>query len=329
MRDCVVVFAQREDIHAERLCSELSNLGARALRIDAEDIDQLRISFRNGRFVFGLNDKTFCADDIKSVFVRRRPTSKDFGNFENKADANVSEYVALQKEMLLQDAFFSLQETARFYNSFDATSRFMGKLTQDLIARRVGLNVAETLIGSSDEEVIDFIKNINDRGARVCTKPLAQKNLIRDGQLFTRYTEVLDDSIDIHSEDFESCPIIFQEYVQKAYELRITVADTRVVAVRIDSQLAPGETKTDWRKYNIPKTPHSKYTLPGELVEQLLNFHKVTGLRYSAFDFIKSPDGRYVFLETNPSGQWLWLENITGIPITREIAVALCSDSNT
>jgi hypothetical protein len=201
----------------------------------------------------------------------------------------------------------------------------MGKLNQDLIAKQVGLNVGEALVASSDQEVIDFINKARRRGARVCTKPLAQKYLNREGRLFTRYTELLDDSTNIEAEDFQGCPIIFQEYIEKEYELRVTVADARVMAVRIDSQLAPGETKTDWRKYNIPKTPHSVYKIPDELAGQILNFHQLTGLRYSAFDFIKSPDGRYIFLESNPSGQWLWLENITGLRITREIAVALCS----
>jgi glutathione synthase/RimK-type ligase-like ATP-grasp enzyme len=322
---CVIIFAQREDVHAQRLCSEVSNLGVKAFRIDAEDINQLRINFRNGHFAFERNGDTFHAHDVRSVFVRRRPNSRDFGYVENKPEVNIPEYIALQREVLFQDAFFSLQATARFYNSFDATTRFMGKLSQDLIARDVGFNVAETLVGSSDQEVVEFINKSRHRGARVCTKPLAQKSLNKNGQIFTRYTEVLSDNIDIEEEDFESCPLIFQEYIEKEYELRVTVADARVMAVRIDSQLAPGETKIDWRKYNIPKTPHSVYKLPDQLADQILKFHQLTGLRYSAFDFIRSADGRYVFLETNPSGQWLWLENMTGLPISREIALALCS----
>jgi hypothetical protein len=28
----------------------------------------------------------------------------------------------------------------------------------------------------------------------------------------------------------------------------------------------------------------------------------------------------YVFLETNPFGQWLWIEDLTGLPITKAIA---------
>ena len=47
------------------------------------------------------------------------------------------------------------------------------------------------------------------------------------------------------------------------------------------------------------------------------------GLAYAAFDFVVTPDGRWVFLECNPGGQYGWLEGQTGLPITRQQARAL------
>jgi hypothetical protein len=38
---------------------------------------------------------------------------------------------------------------------------------------------------------------------------------------------------------------------------------------------------------------------------------------------IVTPDGGYVFLELNPNGQWLWIELITGAPITDAIVALL------
>jgi hypothetical protein len=40
------------------------------------------------------------------------------------------------------------------------------------------------------------------------------------------------------------------------------------------------------------------------------------GLVYGAIDMRLTPDGRYVFLEVNPSGLWLFTEEPTGLPIT-------------
>jgi glutathione synthase/RimK-type ligase-like ATP-grasp enzyme len=43
------------------------------------------------------------------------------------------------------------------------------------------------------------------------------------------------------------------------------------------------------------------------------------GLCYGAIDLVLTPDGRYIFLEINPNGQYLWIERMTGLPITEAI----------
>jgi hypothetical protein len=44
---------------------------------------------------------------------------------------------------------------------------------------------------------------------------------------------------------------------------------------------------------------------------------------YGAYDFIVTPDNRYVFVEVNPSGQWLWIEDLAGCPISEAVAAEL------
>lgn len=48
------------------------------------------------------------------------------------------------------------------------------------------------------------------------------------------------------------------------------------------------------------------------------------GLAYGAFDFAIRPDGRWVFLECNPCGQYGWIEDVLSVPITETIADLLC-----
>ena len=63
--------------------------------------------------------------------------------------------------------------------------------------------------------------------------------------------------------------------------------------------------------------------LPREIETKILALMKIFGLVYGAFDFIVTPDGRYVFLEVNPSGQYMWIECATGLEITAALADAL------
>lgn len=44
---------------------------------------------------------------------------------------------------------------------------------------------------------------------------------------------------------------------------------------------------------------------------------------------ILTPDGRYVFLEINPNGQWAWIEETTGLPISEALIELLCQGKQT
>ena len=43
-------------------------------------------------------------------------------------------------------------------------------------------------------------------------------------------------------------------------------------------------------------------------------------LNYGAFDFAVTRSGEWIMFECNPAGQWLWLEEATGMPIAAAIA---------
>ena len=46
-------------------------------------------------------------------------------------------------------------------------------------------------------------------------------------------------------------------------------------------------------------------------------------LAFYAFDFVISTTGDLYFFEVNPNGQWLWIEQITGMPISKAMAELL------
>ncbi len=115
----------------------------------------------------------------------------------------------------------------------------------------------------------------------------------------------------------KNAPTQIQDYVEKEYELRVTVVGRKVFAVKIDSQLNE-VTKVDWRPHTA-LNPHSIVVIPDEISEFCRTYIQEQRLLYGAMDFIVDPAGRYVFLENNPSGQYLWLEHETGVPITEAL----------
>ena len=113
-------------------------------------------------------------------------------------------------------------------------------------------------------------------------------------------------------------PIVLQEYIDKKFEVRYTVVGDNHFVCRIDSQCSD-QAKYDWRRYDIPHTPHLPIEPPKNIKEKVSNMMKMLGLEFGAFDFIVTPKDELFFLEINCMGQWLWIEQLTGLPISDAI----------
>lgn len=100
----------------------------------------------------------------------------------------------------------------------------------------------------------------------------------------------------------------FQHYIQKAFELRVIVIGEHVFAARIDSQ-SDERTQIDCRDMTAT-VDYSTYPLSESQQQQIRSFVQSYGLQYSALDFIVQPDLSLVFLENNPCGQFLYVEEL-------------------
>src|SRR5207249_969990 len=117
-----------------------------------------------------------------------------------------------------------------------------------------------------------------------------------------------------------------QSYVPKHVELRITVVGQLVFAAEIHSQES-NHTRYDWRQYDFYETPYFVHKLPSAVASRCVQLVERLGLCYGAIDMILTPDERYVFLEINPNGQYLWVEEATGLPISEAICNLLMDGS--
>ena len=111
---------------------------------------------------------------------------------------------------------------------------------------------------------------------------------------------------------------IFQQYLEKDFELRITIVGEQVFAVKIHSQKNK-KTELDWRKDQL-HVEYELFKLPDHIKIKLLKLHQAFGLFYGAYDFIVDQGGDYHFLEVNPAGQWLWMEEIIQLNISEKLA---------
>jgi glutathione synthase/RimK-type ligase-like ATP-grasp enzyme len=191
------------------------------------------------------------------------------------------------------------------------------------MAGALGFELPPTLVTNSPEDFLEFYRQHH---GNIISK-LAESSFAESfGQDFWRFTEVVSKRDLGYAEAIRYCPLIFQAYVPKRLELRITVVGRVAFAVAIHSQES-NRTRHDWRRYDEFRTNYSPHELPSDVAQRCLRLVENLGLCYGAIDMVLTPDGRYVFLEINPNGQYLWIENQTGMPISDAICDLLMSGS--
>lgn len=190
------------------------------------------------------------------------------------------------------------------------------KPAQLCVARQVGLRIPRTVITNDPDEARSFAASV--RGETVY-KPLSQALAGEPDQAL--FSGVLTEKEQANLDFIQWTPGIFQERVAKTHELRVTVVGARLFSVKIESQ-SNAATTLDWRRAPFD-IAYEAIEIPSAIATKIRAVMETFGLIYGAFDFIVTPEGDYVFLEVNPAGQYLWLEAMTGLPITAAIADAL------
>ncbi len=113
-------------------------------------------------------------------------------------------------------------------------------------------------------------------------------------------------------------PCFLQEYIDKKYDVRVTVMGQTVFTVAIKPP-EKDEEVVDWRKHTLEMN-HEVIACPPSISNAIMAFMKHMGLNFGAFDFAVDRSGGWYFLECNPNGQWLWIEIKTGLKMAETFA---------
>ncbi len=190
------------------------------------------------------------------------------------------------------------------------------KIYQLEIARQAGLNVPLTLVTNDPDAVKAFYQT--------CSGKIIYKLIDEASARYFPAHEVPRGlptlpfrKVDIkHLDQVRFSLHLFQERIEKTLDLRVTVIGREIFAAAIHSQEGTG--KLDWRlDYSVP---HKIHQLPDDVAEACLSVLLRLGLNFGAIDLCMDAEGKYYFLEINPAGQYLWLEEQLGLPLSKELA---------
>jgi len=198
------------------------------------------------------------------------------------------------------------------------------KQLQLQVARELGLDTPRTLTTNDPIAVRAFAKSCE--GGMV-TKMLSSFAIYDEGKELVVFTNPVkpEDLADLSG--LSLCPATFQELLPKSLEIRVTVVGHRIMSAAVDSQVS-ARAAHDWRRDGLRMIQDWRpYQLPHEVEEKILRLMDYFSLNYGAIDIILTPDGRHMFIELNPCGEFFWLEHAPGLPISDAIADVLLGHS--
>lgn len=312
-RSTVLILTDEQDTTASRVAAELAVRGVPVVRFDTADFPQrLRLSathgYRGWRGVITGDDVAVALTDVASVYYRR-PTRFDVADGMSGAERYWASAEARRGFGGVVQASPCL-----WVNDPVSAAACEYKPMQLEAAGRCGLTTPQSLITNDPDQAYGWAKAL---AGPFVYKPLAGAMHHEAGQMTLLYTQRLDDPGVLHDSTLGLTAHLFQEWVDKAYEARCIVVGDRVFTVAIHG--GSDESRVDWRA-DYDALRYMIIEPPPLVREQLVALHRALGLHYGACDMVVTPDGEWVFLEVNQSGEWGWLAHETGIPVASAVA---------
>ncbi len=314
----ILIQSHLGDLHTRRVLEALQRCDARVFVFDnARFPDGLGLSVRNGAdggLATTLHDPAGGDLDLRRVRViwLRRPQplhiSPSIRDIEDRRFTLNEASEALNGLWEILDAFW--------VNSPARDQAAHRKLLQLQVAEAVGLPCPRTLVTSNPDEARAFISK-NSPSATVYKAFSATPARWRETRIIQPEELGRLDSV-------RHCPVIFQEFVPAVCDLRVTVVGDELFVGEVRSP--EGGYAYDYRM-DLDAAVISKGKLLPETEAKLRVLMSRLGLVYGAIDLRRTPDGAEVFLEINPAGQWLFVEDKTGLPITEALASLLAGRS--
>jgi glutathione synthase/RimK-type ligase-like ATP-grasp enzyme len=313
----VLVIAKEEDAHTQAVVREIDRLGGEYVVADLSDFPQrAQLNVHYGccgerRFELALGGRKHDLDDFGAAWWRR------------PQHPQISTSIATETHRLFAaneaaEALAGLWHALDVFWVNDPGSDHVAhrKVTQLRAAQECGFRLPQTLITNDPDEAKIFIdrrgyRNVVYKAFSALEEEWRETRLLKTDELSlldnVRYT-----------------PVIFQEYVEAVYDLRITVVGGEVFPAAIHSQQTsyPIDFRMDMANAEI-----TAVEIPQRIRGRLRKYVRKLGLQYGAIDMRLRPDGEYVFLEINPAGQWLFVEEKTGQPIAAALARLLVEGS--
>jgi glutathione synthase/RimK-type ligase-like ATP-grasp enzyme len=311
---CVVVITTNGDAHIPYVAKHLKS---RLVIIDPSELatgKELTFALEGDKIVVEYDGEIL--DNVVGVWYRK-PQS-----IINQKLPVKDEYKQYSQQSLYWHVAHLLTsfQDALWVSDYFAMIRACNKGLQLAVARKVGLNVPDTIITSSKARAEAFAAI----HPQFVSKPHVVGTPKVDGQQKVLLTTLFDKDYQPDLANLHLAPAIFQEAVDVKDDVRVVVVGDQVFAATVNSDYEEtGQNKhlRDNRAGHYEGTVTIRgIELPANIASQCVAHVRELGLKFGAIDLLADTNGKWWFLENNPNGQWAYIEHATGQPIGKAIA---------
>lgn len=290
------------------------------IRVNKFDLDIVSISYESKDVIFKYKNTEMSSKEISSFWYRRGYIQSHYEPNLNNHQLERHAYYHLDNEWNEIIRFFTEtfeKKTIDRLGSYQVKDK---KLTQLYNAKDCGLIIPRTLITTKKSELISFKEKCNNS---IITKGIdSSPSFTFENTSLEGYTELVSNEF-IQSLPSTFPPSMFQENIEKLYELRIFYLKETFYSMAIFSQKNE-QTKTDVRKYDDVKPNRTiPYQLPQNIQKSLKNFMISMDLDTGSIDMLVDKNNNFYFLEVNPNGQFGMVSTPCNYYIERAIAKKL------
>lgn len=321
----ILIFSIRGDVHVEQVLKHLSpntRIFLHNTDVLAEPIEnECSISFnQNSVSLLRSDGKRINIEDLTAIWYRKpglwRP-ERTVRSMLRRMDyrmkkAEITHVIEGVMEIAQHKGVYCFSDILNIIWAGN-------KLPQLLVAQQVGLKTPKFIISNQVQSIANFmnqnikngviIKSLTGTVAYANTEMYCMTQQYKLNAFIKKYGKFT--TIDHY--------LTIQEEIHKAFDVRVTVVGQKVFACRILSQ-ENKLSKTDFRTVDPLTLKHEPVQLPFTIIKKLLKLCSYYNLKYAAIDLIEDKMGKYYFLEVNPNGQYLWVEDVAKLPISAAIA---------
>jgi ATP-GRASP peptide maturase of grasp-with-spasm system len=309
----ILILSSSHDHSTNKVIDWLNKLGANWIRIDDQQPIQFQIQIDQAetRIQLRQGDKKISLKDIKAYWYRK-------GNFKIEWNFPTEMRETLFAQQIYGYLIQEIKSIKSFLHTFLEGIPGLGnyllaepnKLKVLSIARSVGLNIPTTIVSNNPNLRFPSDKKWITKATWEALHCLNES--VGSVQAYTQ--EV---TTKMQGTRF---PSLFQESIEKWYEVRCFYLDGKTYSMAIFSQ-EDRQTSVDFRRYNFERPNRSvAYQIPSKEAKKLHQLMTRLQLITGSIDLIRAKNGRYYFLEVNPVGQFGMVSRPCYYPIEQLIA---------